>query len=84
MDRCYFCRGRVTARKGDHLHRWGEAMVLVKGLPAEVCEECKEVYLPPASLRLVDDLVAAAGGYETVLHVRDVESVHRGDPTRRR
>lgn len=44
MDRCYFCRGRVTARKVDHLHRWGEAMLLVKGLPAEVCEECKEVY----------------------------------------
>ena len=57
MDRCYFCRGRVTARKVDHLHRWGEAMLLVKGLPAEVCEECKEVYLPPASLRLLDDLV---------------------------
>ena len=34
MDRCYFCRGRVTARKVDHLHRWGEAMLLVKGLPA--------------------------------------------------
>ncbi len=57
MDRCYFCRGRVTAKRGDHLHRWGDAILLVKGLPAEVCEECKEVYLPPASLHLLDDLV---------------------------
>lgn len=56
MDRCYFCRGKVTARKIDHLHRWGGSMFLVRGLPAEVCEECKEVYLPPASLHLLDDL----------------------------
>ena len=59
MGRCYFCRGTVRAKKIDHLHRWGDAMLLlVKGLPAEVCEECQEVYLPPASLRLLDDLVA--------------------------
>ena len=32
-------------------------MLLVKGLPAEVCEECREVYLPPASLQLLDDLM---------------------------
>jgi hypothetical protein len=33
-------------------------LLLVKGLPAEVCEECKEVYLPPASLRILDELTA--------------------------
>jgi YgiT-type zinc finger domain-containing protein len=58
MDRCYFCRGKVITKKIDHLHRWGDAMLLVKGLPAEVCEECKEVYLPPASLYLLDNLMA--------------------------
>ncbi len=57
MDRCYFCRGKVTARKIEHLHRWGNSMMLVKGLPAEVCEECKEAYLPPDSLHLLEDLV---------------------------
>jgi hypothetical protein len=29
----------------------------------------------------VDDLVAAVGGYETILDLRDAESVHRGDPS---
>ena len=58
MDRCYFCRGRVDVRKIDHLHRWGDALLLVKGLRAEVCEECREVYLPPESLHLLDNLVA--------------------------
>ena len=33
------------------------ALLLVKGLPAEVCEECKEVYLPPASVHLLDELM---------------------------
>jgi YgiT-type zinc finger domain-containing protein len=47
----------VVAKKIDHLHRWGEKLVLVKGLPAEVCEDCKEVYLPPASLRMLDEIV---------------------------
>lgn len=61
MDRCYFCQGKVSAKRIEHLHRWGDAVVLVKGLPAEVCEECKEVYLPPASLRLLDDLLVKRG-----------------------
>lgn len=56
MERCCFCHGKVTARKIEHLHRWGDILLMVKGLPAEVCEECKEVYLPPASLRLLDEL----------------------------
>jgi len=34
--------------------------------------------------RLVDDLVAAAGGYETILDLRDAECRTAGDPTRRR
>ena len=57
MERCYFCRGKVRAKKIEHLHRWGDAVLLVKGLPAEVCEECKEVYLPPASVHLLDELM---------------------------
>jgi len=57
MDRCYFCRGKVSPKKIEHLHRWGDALLLVKGLQAEVCEECKEIYLPPTSLQLLDDLV---------------------------
>jgi YgiT-type zinc finger domain-containing protein len=61
MDRCYFCRGRVVAEKIEHLHRWGSALLLVKGLPAEVCEECGEVYLPPASLHILDDLTTKHG-----------------------
>jgi len=61
MERCYFCRGKVTIKKIEHLHRWGKAMLLVKGLPAEVCEECEEVYLPPGSLRVLDDLVTRRG-----------------------
>ena len=56
MERCYFCRGKVRAKKIEHLHRWGDVVLLVKGLPAEVCEECKEVYLPPASVHLLDEL----------------------------
>lgn len=57
MERCFFCRGTVTAKRIDHLHRWGDDLVLVKGLPAEVCNDCKEVYLPPASLRLLDEIM---------------------------
>lgn len=57
MTSCYFCRGKVAPKKIDHIHRWGENFLLVKGLPAEVCEECNEVYLPPTSLHLLDDLM---------------------------
>jgi len=33
MERCYFCHGKVTAKKIEHLHRWGDTLLLVKGLP---------------------------------------------------
>ena len=48
---------KVRAKKIEHLHRCGDVVLLVKGLPAEVCEECKKVYLPPASVHLLDELM---------------------------
>lgn len=47
MDHCYFCRGKVIEKKIEHLHRWGNALFMVKGLPAEVCEDCKGGLPPP-------------------------------------
>lgn len=54
---CYFCKGQVELKKIDHIHRWKGQMYLFKNVGAEVCNQCGEVFLLPASLRYMDETV---------------------------
>jgi len=45
MDRCYFCKGRVSKQRVKVDFRWGEELVVIEDVPAEVCEQCGEKYL---------------------------------------
>ena len=57
MKTCYFCRGTIRSKKIEHVHRWGHQIFLLKDLPAEVCEDCGEVYFGPEALSLMDEAV---------------------------
>jgi YgiT-type zinc finger domain-containing protein len=56
METCYFCKGRVVKKKIEHLHRWGSQVILLQDVPAEVCEQCGEVYFSPKVLDLMDEI----------------------------
>ena len=43
--KCYFCKGRVSEQKVKVDFRWGEELVVIEDVPAEVCEQCGEKYL---------------------------------------
>ncbi len=58
MKRCYFCRGEIMKKKIQHIHQWGNKIVVFKELPAEVCRQCGEVYLSPAVLEKIDSATA--------------------------
>jgi YgiT-type zinc finger domain-containing protein len=54
MKKCYFCRGRIVKRKVSHVHRWGKKIILFEDMPAEVCEQCGEIYFSPDTLEMMD------------------------------
>lgn len=56
MKTCYFCRGELKKEKIRHVHRWGERIIVFDHVPAEVCQQCGEVYLSPEILEVIDRL----------------------------
>ena len=54
MKRCYFCRGEIVEKKIQHIHEWGNKIIIFKDLPAEVCKQCGEVYLSPEVIEKID------------------------------
>ncbi|MDH7486233.1 MAG: type II toxin-antitoxin system MqsA family antitoxin [Anaerolineae bacterium] len=57
MTRCYFCKGKLTEKKIHHVHHWGERIVVFEDVPAEVCQQCGEVYFRPEVLEKMDEAV---------------------------
>ena len=56
MKICYFCRGQVKKAQIQHVHRWGERIMVFEDVPAEVCQQCGEVYLAPQVLEAMDHI----------------------------
>ena len=44
-DKCYFCKGKVVEQQITIDYRWGDTLVVIKDVPAGVCEQCGEKYL---------------------------------------
>jgi len=57
MKSCYFCRGPLERRRIEHMHEWGGHRYLIRNVAAEVCRQCGEVFLAPATLRAIDRVV---------------------------
>jgi len=45
VDKCYFCKGKVADQQITVDYRWGDTLVVIKDVPAGVCEQCGEKYL---------------------------------------
>lgn len=57
MKTCYFCKGRLRVRRIEHMHEWGGERFLIRNVRGEVCSQCGEVFLAPATLKEIDRLV---------------------------
>lgn len=42
---CYNCKARVIQHLPTIDYRWGDTLVVIKDVPAGVCEQCGEKYL---------------------------------------
>ena len=59
MNKCYFGQGAVKADRVTHVHRWKEQVIILEDVPAEVCQQCGEVYFAPNALHAMDRLAQA-------------------------
>ena len=54
MKTCYFCKGEVVEKRIQHVHQWVNKIVLFEDVPAEVCQQCGEIYFSPEVLEKMD------------------------------
>lgn len=45
MEKCYFCKAKVVQQQISIDYRWGDTLVIIKDVPAGVCQQCGEKYL---------------------------------------
>jgi len=45
LEKCYFCKAKVVEQQITIDYRWGDIPVVIKDVPAGVCEQCGEKYL---------------------------------------
>lgn len=57
MNKCYFCKGKTETKNIDVDFRWGDKLIVVKDVPAEVCNQCGERYYSAKVSKKLDDLV---------------------------
>lgn len=56
MNRCYFCQGTVKPERITHIHRWKGQVITLEDVPADVCQQCGEVYFAPNALQAMDQI----------------------------
>jgi YgiT-type zinc finger domain-containing protein len=57
MKTCYYCKGPLRRRRIEHMHSWRGQHFLIKNVGAEVCVQCGEAFLAPATLKEIDRVV---------------------------
>lgn len=69
MTTCYFCRGRVALKRIQHIHRWGEQVFILEDVPAEVCQQCGEIFFAPDVLAEMDRIANSKARPKTTITV---------------
>ena len=44
MAACCFCKGTTIKQETIVDYRWGDKLIVIKNVPAEVCSQCGEKY----------------------------------------
>lgn len=56
MMRCYFCKGKIEEKRVRVDFRWGDELVVIEDVPAEVCHQCGEKYFSPEVYKAMEKL----------------------------
>ena len=59
-DRCSFCKGKLVEGKTEFIARVENEVVVIKEVPAYICENCGESYFSAAISRKMDEVMRDA------------------------
>ncbi|MGB7788564.1 type II toxin-antitoxin system MqsA family antitoxin [Methanoregula sp.] len=59
-DRCSFCKGKLREGNTEFMAHAGGEVIVIKDVPAYVCEPCGEACYTTATSRKIDGLMRAA------------------------
>ena len=75
MKQCYFCKGKIQNRLVTVDYRWGEKLIVIKDVPAQVCTQCGEKYFDAEVSRQMEHIVLKGEKPSTSLSVPVCEFV---------
>ena len=57
LTKCYFCGGKVKEESVAVDFWWGEKLVIIKNVPAKVCQQCGEKFFGAGVYKEMESLV---------------------------
>lgn len=54
---CFRCKGKLEERKINYFVDLGKTMIIIKGVPAQVCVSCGEKYFDDETAEKIDRIV---------------------------
>jgi YgiT-type zinc finger domain-containing protein len=72
-ETCLFCKGKVNEGYTDFLGRAGDEVIIIKHIPAVICERCGEAYYSPETSKKIDEIMRQA--HQKKLCLRPVPAV---------
>ena len=69
-DCCTFCKGRLFKGTTEFIARVGGEIVVIKDVPACICEQCGEAYYTTTTSRKIDGIMQDV--HKKKLYVRPV------------
>ncbi len=55
--KCDLCNGKLQKGKTEFVAKVGDKVVVIKGIPVYICEECGEAYFMPEISRKIDKIM---------------------------
>ena len=59
-NRCTFCHGTLTEGKSQFIARVEDVVIVIRGVPAFVCEQCGEAYYSVDISEKIDEVMKDA------------------------
>lgn len=56
-ERCSYCKGNLKEGKTEFMVRVGEEVIIIKEIPAYICDQCGEVFFTPEISRKIDKIM---------------------------
>lgn len=54
---CFICKGTLEKKKVNYIVDLGETIIIIKGVPAKVCEQCGEQYFDDKTSENIEAIV---------------------------